>query len=101
MMKITEFSLRHVLIVAALTGALLIYGLVSYLHMGVGIIPNVSFPFVVVTTTDAGADAATVETQITKPIEDAVATLQNIDTLTSTSSDGVSIVSIQFTTAAN
>ncbi|HLK70878.1 MAG TPA: efflux RND transporter permease subunit, partial [Steroidobacteraceae bacterium] len=100
-MKITEFSLRNPLIVAALTVALLIFGLVSYTQMGVGVVPNISFPFVVITTTDAGADPATIETQITKPIEDAVAALPNIDTMSSISSEGVSSIFIQFTTAAN
>src|SRR3982074_2176817 len=69
--------------------------------MGVGITPNISFPLVLVTTTDPGADPATIESQITKPIEDAVAALPNVETITSTSSDGVSSVAIQFTTAAN
>jgi hydrophobic/amphiphilic exporter-1 (mainly G- bacteria), HAE1 family len=99
--QITEFSLRNPLVVGALTVAVIAFGLSSYLSMGVGIVPNVSFPLVLVTTTDAGADPATVETQITKPIEDAVAGLPNIDTITSTSSDGISSVQVQFTTAAN
>ncbi|MGH2469889.1 MAG: efflux RND transporter permease subunit, partial [Chloroflexota bacterium] len=51
--------------------------------------------------TEPGADPQTVETQITKPIEDAVAALPNIDTMTSTSNEGVSTISVQFTTAAN
>jgi HAE1 family hydrophobic/amphiphilic exporter-1 len=100
-MKITEFSLRNPLVVAALTIALLAFGVSSYLSMGVGIVPDVSFPFVSITTIEAGADPSTIETQVTKPIEDAVATLPNIDTITSTSSEGVSSINVQFTTAAN
>jgi hydrophobic/amphiphilic exporter-1 (mainly G- bacteria), HAE1 family len=99
--RFTEFSVRNALIVAAVTLALAFLGLYAYASMGVGITPNISFPLVIITTTDAGADPATVESQITKPIEDAVAALPNLDTITSTSSDGVSSVAIQFTTAAN
>jgi hydrophobic/amphiphilic exporter-1 (mainly G- bacteria), HAE1 family len=99
--KFTEFSVRNALIVAAVTMAVAFLGLYAYASMGVGITPNISFPLVIITTTDAGADPATIESQITKPIEDAVAALPNIDTITSTSSDGVSSVAIQFTTAAN
>jgi HAE1 family hydrophobic/amphiphilic exporter-1 len=101
LVRFTEFSVRNALVVAAVTLALAFLGLYAYASMGVGITPNVSFPLVLVTTTDAGADPATIESQITKPIEDAVAGLPNVDTITSTSSDGVSNVAIQFTTAAN
>jgi AcrB/AcrD/AcrF family len=54
-----------------------------------------------VTTVVPGANPDTVETQVTKPIEDVVGALQNIDTISSTSSQGVSSVQVQFTTAAN
>ena len=100
-MKITEFSLRNPLVVAALTGAVIVFGFAAYLSMGIGVFPNVSFPEVLVITSDRGADPATIETQITKPIEDAAASLANIDTITSTSDEGVSTVAVQSTTAAN
>ncbi|HUX85797.1 MAG TPA: efflux RND transporter permease subunit, partial [Chloroflexota bacterium] len=81
-MKITEFSLRNPLVVATLTVALLAFGLTSYLSMGIGIVPNINFPGVIIRTTDAGADPSTIETQVTKPIENAIATLPNVDTIT-------------------
>src|SRR6266567_4279660 len=71
-MNLTQFSIRNPLVVAAL-----------------------------VTTTEPGANPDTIETQITKPIEDAISTLRDISTLTSTSSQGVSTVTVAFTTAAN
>src|SRR6266511_3734693 len=82
---------------------MLVFGSFAYALMGVAITPNVNFPSVVVTTTYAGADPETIEANVTRPIEDAIAGLQNIDTngLTSVSSQGVSTVSVQFTTAAN
>lgn len=100
-MKLTQFSLRNPLVVGLLAVALVCFGLYSFLSLGVGITPNVSFPLAVVSTTYAGADPVSVETQVTKPIEDAVATLQNVDTITSTSSQGQSTVSIQFTASAD
>jgi hydrophobic/amphiphilic exporter-1 (mainly G- bacteria), HAE1 family len=101
--QLTRFSLRNPMVVAAITVALALFGLFSYASLGVAITPNVSFPQVVVTTTYPGADPETVESNVTKPIEDAIATLQNIDTngLTSISSSGVSTVIVQFNTAAN
>lgn len=100
-MKLTEFSLRNPLVVTAMAVALGCFGLYSYFSMGVGTLPNVSFPGAVITTVLPGADPATVETQVTKPIEDAIATLPNIDLMISISSESSSMVSVQFTSAAN
>ena len=100
-MNITQFSIRNALVVAALGVALALFGIYSYLTLGVAVVPSVSFPEVTVTTTQAGANPDSVETQITKPIEDAISTLRNIDTLSSTSTQGVSSVTVAFTTAAN
>src|SRR5918912_863502 len=102
-MGLTSFSLRNPLVVAGLAVAVCLFGLFAYTSLGVAITPNVNFPGVVVTTTYPGADPATVEANVTKPIEDAIAGLPNIDAngLTSISSYGVSSVTVQFTTAAN
>jgi hydrophobic/amphiphilic exporter-1 (mainly G- bacteria), HAE1 family len=99
--KLTEFSIRNPLTVAAITLAVALFGAYSYLTLGVGIVPNITFPDVVVTTTVPGANPDTIETQVTKPIEDAVAGLQNVDTITSTSTQALSTVTVQFTTSAN
>src|SRR5207244_431118 len=56
---------------------------------------------VTVTTTYAGANPDIIATQVTKPIEDAIATLSNIDSLTSTSTQGVSTVTVEFTSAVD
>ena len=61
----------------------------------VAVSPNVNFPIVVVTTVYPGADPETIEANVTKPIEDAIASLPNIDAngLTSVSASGLSTVS--------
>ncbi len=102
-MRITEFSLRNPLVIASVTIAIALFGLFNYLNMGVAIMPNVNFPTVIVTTVYPGADPETVEAKVTKPIEDAISSLPNIDTngLASTSSQGISSVVVQFNTAAN
>ncbi|MBV9120013.1 MAG: efflux RND transporter permease subunit [Chloroflexi bacterium] len=100
-MSPTKFSLRNPLVITAVMLALVVFGIYSYANMGIGVVPNISFPGVTIITTDAGADPATIETQITKPIEDAVSGLANIDQMTSTSNEGISAVTVQFTTAAN
>jgi HAE1 family hydrophobic/amphiphilic exporter-1 len=89
--------------VLAVTVAIVLFGTYGYQNMGVAVMPNVNFPMVTVTTIYPGADPETVESKVTKPIEDAIAALPNIDHngLTSTSSQGISSVVVQFNTAAN
>jgi HAE1 family hydrophobic/amphiphilic exporter-1 len=102
-MSPTHFSIRNPLVVSGIAVALCLFGIFGFTSLGVAITPNVNVPQAVVTTTYPGADPATVEANVTRPIEDAIATLANVDTngLTSTSASGVSIVSVQFTSAAN
>ena len=100
-MRLTLFSIRNPLLVGVTTCAVIAFGLYSFIGMGVGIFPNISFPGVTIVTAVPGADPATVETQVTKPIEDALVVLPNIDLMLSTSSEGVSLIQVQFTSAAN
>jgi HAE1 family hydrophobic/amphiphilic exporter-1 len=99
--KLTEFSLRNPLAVGLIATALAIFGLYAYLTLSISIVPNITSPTAIVTTSVPGADPATVETQVTRPIEDAIATLQNIKTLTSTSGQGLSVVNVGFTSNVN
>jgi HAE1 family hydrophobic/amphiphilic exporter-1 len=101
--KLTDFSVRNPLVILAITTSFVVFGAFAYANMGVALTPNVNFPSVVVSTVYPGADPATVETNVTRPIEDAIATLPNLEKngLISVSSQGVSIVTVQFSTAAN
>ncbi|HLH25989.1 MAG TPA: efflux RND transporter permease subunit [Chloroflexota bacterium] len=102
-MKVTEIAVHHPLVVAAFTSSLAIFGILAYTSMSIAVVPNVNFPSVTVSTPYPGADPETVEAAVTTPIESALATLQNIDVngLTSTSLQGMSVVQVQFNTAAD
>lgn len=102
-MKLTEFSVRNPLVVLAVTTAVVVFGTFAYMTLGIAVTPNVNFPSVIVSAVYPGADPQTVESNVTKPLEDAIATLPNIDTngLISVSSQGVAVITVQFTTAAN
>lgn len=81
-------------------GALLIVGLVSWTRLGVDLLPALDFPIVVVTTVYPGASPEAVDTLITKKVEDAVASINDIDYIQSSSVEGVSSVIIFFTDKA-
>jgi hydrophobe/amphiphile efflux-1 (HAE1) family protein len=76
--------------------AIVVVGSVGYRSLGVDQFPKVDIPLILVSTTLPGAAPEVVETGITDKIEAAVNTISGIDELRSTSSDGVSLVSITF-----
>ena len=76
--------------------SLVIFGMISFKAMPAALYPNVDFPIVTVKTLYPGAEPSSVESQITDKIEEAVSRIGGIDTITSTSSTGVSVVTVKF-----
>jgi HAE1 family hydrophobic/amphiphilic exporter-1 len=79
-----------------LTLALAVAGAAAYMQLGIDRFPKVDFPTITVRTTLPNASAAEIETEVTKPLEDAVATVEGIDELRGISSDGSSLLLITF-----
>ena len=71
-------------------------GIFTYSSLGVDRMPNVDAPMVAVTTVNLGASPEEIETEITKKIEDAVNSINGLDEISSTSSEGISVVRIEF-----
>ena len=78
--------------------AMVVTGLYAFLQLGVDAMPNINVAVVSVNTVLEGASPAQVEVALSKPIEDAVASLSGLDEVQSTSSVGRSNVSITFLT---
>ncbi len=95
-MSIWDICIRRPIFTVMLVSAPLFLGLVSYGRLGVDLFPNVDLPVVSITTTLRGASVEEMETQVTKPIEEIVNTISSIDELRSTTSEGLSQVTIQF-----
>ncbi len=75
---------------------LVIFGLISFKSMPSALFPNIDFPIVTIKTIYQGAESSTIESQITDKIEEAVSRIGGIDSITSTSSEGVSVVTVKF-----
>ncbi|HEY1557198.1 MAG TPA: efflux RND transporter permease subunit [Kofleriaceae bacterium] len=73
-----------------------VVGLVGYTSLGVDKFPKVDFPLVTIVTPYPGASPGAVETDVTDKVEEAVNTVNGLDTLTSVSTEGVSLVIAQF-----
>src|SRR5205814_2815591 len=99
-MQLTNIAIKRPLFMLMVIGALLIVGLVSWTKLGVDLLPALDFPIVVVTTVYPGASPEAVDSLVTKPVEDAVATINDIDYIQSTSVEGQSTVIIFFTDKA-
>src|SRR5512136_350944 len=75
---------------------LLVLGVASFSRLGVDLYPKIDLPIATITTTLPGASAEEMETEVTKPIEEAVNTIQGIDELRATTVEGVSRVNVTF-----
>src|SRR5579864_7315645 len=100
-MQLTRLAIQRPVLMLMAIGAFLVFGLVSWTRLGVDLMPTLNFPIVVVSTVYPGASPDAVSTLVTKPIEDAVATVNDIDYMQSTSTEGLSVVVIFFTDKAS
>ncbi len=91
-----KFSVKKPLTVFVITLAVVILGVVAYMKMTPDLMPNMDFPYVIVVTSDPGASPESIEKEITRPIEESMATLDHIKSITSTSQDSVSMVVLEF-----
>ncbi len=101
MHALAQLCIRRPVLATMLILSLVVTGIFSYFNLGVDLFPTIDIPSVIITTSDPGASPEAVETEITKKIEDSVNTISQIDELRSTSSEGQSLVLIQFDLSKN
>jgi HAE1 family hydrophobic/amphiphilic exporter-1 len=95
-MKIAEVCVRRPVFATMLIAVFVVLGLFSYTTLGVDLFPKVDLPTVTVQTRLPGASPEEIESQVTKPIEEVINTISNIEELRSTTLEGISVVTVQF-----
>lgn len=95
-MKLLRVFVRRPVLTTMITLILVVMGMYSYRRLVTEMIPRIDFPVIVITTVYPGAAPGEVEAQVTQRIEDEVATLANIEELTSESRESLSQVIVQF-----
>lgn len=95
-MKITEISIKKPIFTTMMILTVVVLGAFAYLRLGIDLMPNVEFPYVMIQTTLRGAGPEEMESSVTKPIEEAVNTISGIEDINSTSYEGLSLVFIKF-----
>ena len=100
-MTLSDVCINRPVFTWVLVAIPVVLGLFSYGELGVDLFPDVDFPVCTVTTVLQGASVEEMETTVTKPIEDIINTVSGIDELRSTTTEGVSVVTVQFLLSKN
>ncbi|PIE55256.1 MAG: acriflavin resistance protein [Dethiosulfovibrio peptidovorans] len=96
MKKLIETALHRPVTVIIATLALIIFGITAFSSMGVERMPNVEFPFVMVSTTMEGASPAIVDNDVTDVLEEQINTIDGIKNIFSSSYEGKSFIAVEF-----
>jgi hydrophobic/amphiphilic exporter-1 (mainly G- bacteria), HAE1 family len=95
-MNLSDVAIRRPVFTAMMSFTIIVLGLLGYFRLGTDLYPDVSFPFVTITTLYPGASPLDLEENVTRPIEDAVSGIAGVDRVFSKSTEGGSQVQIQF-----
>ena len=91
-----KFSVKKPYTVLVAVVLIIVLGVVSFTRMTTDLLPNISLPYVIVMTPYLGASPETVEMVVTKPVEASMATVSNIEGISSVSSENYSMVILEF-----
>ena len=99
--RISAWSIENPIIPLVIFAGLLFAGILSFVRMSVQNDPDIEFPVVIVVISDPGAAPSEIYTQITEKVESAISNVENIDTVSSTASEGSSQTQVQFQIGQN
>lgn len=95
-MNITELSIKRPTLIVVIFTALTFLGIFSYQKLNYELLPNFAMPALTIVSVYPGASSSEVENSVTKKIEDAVSTTENIDNIKSYSQENISYIVMQF-----
>lgn len=98
---LSRLSVKKPYTVVVAVVLIIILGVVSFTKMNTDLLPSMNLPYAIVMTTYQGANPETVETVVTKPIEQSMATVSNIENVSSVSRENMSMVILEFAETAN
>ncbi len=95
-MNLSSLSIRRPVLAIVMSTVLVIFGIIGATFLGVREYPNIDPAIITVSTTFTGANADIIETQITEPLEESINGAAGIKSITSTSRDGRSNITVEF-----
>ena len=96
MASLSTISINRPVLSIVMSLVIILFGMIGFSYLGVREFPSVDPPVISVSTTYVGANADIIESQITEPLEEAINGIQGIRTITSTSREGRSNISVEF-----
>lgn len=100
-MNLPELGVKRAVTTAMIFIAVIILGAVSLTRMGLDMLPDIEIPTIAVITTYRGVGPEEVEERITRVAEERLATVEDLDKIEASSSEGISVVSLRFKWGAN
>ncbi len=100
-MNLSSVTINRPVLAIVLSILIVLFGVISFLFLGVREYPSVDPPIITVSTSYTGANADVIESQITEPLEESINGVAGIRSLTSTSSDGRSSIRVEFELGIN
>lgn len=94
-MSITELSIKRPLLITVIFVTLILFGWISYKQLDYNLLPKFEANVVSVQTTYRGASSDEIQNSVTKPVEEAVSTIEGVNSVSATSQEGVSVVTIE------
>lgn len=95
-MSLSSISIQRPVLAIVLSILIIVFGVIGYTYLGIREFPSVDPPIITVSTNYIGANADIIESQITEPLEESINGIAGIKSLTSTSSDGRSTITVEF-----
>ncbi len=95
-MSLSSISIRRPVLAIVMSIVVVLFGAIGYTSLGVREYPSIDPPVITVQTNYIGANATVIESQITEPLEESINGIAGIRSLTSTSRDGRSIITVEF-----
>jgi len=100
-MKIPEISVNRRVTTAMLAMILVVLGSLSYTRLGLDFFPDLEFPTVSVITTYSGVSSEDMENTVTRPLEQVINSVSRVKKVTSSTSEGVSLIMVEFEWGTN
>ncbi|NLI78038.1 MAG: efflux RND transporter permease subunit [Candidatus Riflebacteria bacterium] len=95
-MNLSVYGVKWPVTTSMIFLAIVVLGGFAWTQVGIDLMPDFEIPAITIITSYSGAGPQEVESRITEPIEETVSTVQNVDEVTSTSFEGVSVVTVKF-----
>lgn len=95
-MNIASLSINRPVLASVLSIIVVLFGVIGFVFLGIREFPSVDPPIITVTTNYPGANPNVIESQITEPLEESINGVSGIRTISSTSSDGRSTITVEF-----